>query len=93
MIYSFNVRNEFGDEKQMYLTADNHNQLYRRILSTYGVSKDNVELLAEYKETEDYGYELVKSYTELVTADKDIVKKAKKILAEQSRRSEPLKSD
>ena len=95
MIYSFNVRNEFNEEKHFLLTADNHTQLYKRILSTYGVTRDNVELLAEYEETPDWGYKLVKSHVaqDAKVYDKDIKEKAKKAMADQSRMCEPWKSD
>ena len=92
MIYNFNIRNEFGDDKNFYLSADNLNQLYRRILSQYGTTKENVIILEEYKETDSYGYELVKSHIG-TPEDKAKYKKAKEIFAKNARMSEPWKSD
>ena len=38
MIYSFNIITDERTTKQFYMTADNHNQLYKRILNTYGIT-------------------------------------------------------
>ena len=92
MIYNFNIRNEFGEDKNFYLTADNTSQLYKRILSTYGTTKENVIILEEYKETDDYGYTLIKSHIG-TPEDKEKYKKAKQIFAKNARMSEPWKSD
>ena len=60
MIYSFNIRTENG-EKLFYLTEENQKKLFKRILSTYGVSKEDVEILEEYEE-DGWGIKLKKSY-------------------------------
>lgn len=94
MIYHFNIRNEFNEDKEFFLTAENHSQLYRRILSTYGIVKDRVEILEEFEETDDWGYKLVKSNIEHLTKeDKDIAKEAKRIFLNSSRKDEPYKTD
>ena len=93
MIYSFNLINDYNEQKQFYLTADNLNQLYRRILSTYGMTKDSVELIAEYEETAEYKYKLVKSYSDKDEVDNDIKKKAKELFLTSKRMSEPRKSE
>ena len=93
MIYSFNLTNDYNEQKQFYLTADNLNQLYRRILSTYGMTKDRVELIAEYEETADYKYKLIKSYSDEDEVDNDIKKKAKELFSNSKRMSEPRKSE
>ena len=94
MIYNIQIRNEFNDDKRFFLTADNHSQLYKRVLSTYGITKDKVEILEEYEETPDWGYRLIKSNIEHLTDnDKENIKKAKEIFANNSRKCEPYKSD
>ncbi len=94
MIYHFNIRNEYNEDKAFFLSADNHSQLFRRILSTYGITKDKVEILEEYEETSDWGYKLVKSsIAHLSDKDKEIKKQAKEIFAKNSRKCEPYKSE
>lgn len=90
MIYSFNIKTDNG-EKQFYLTADNHQKLYRRILSTYGVTKDQVEIIEEFVE-DGYSYKLVKSYvTDQI--DKNLLKEANSLYKNASRRCEPYKTE
>ena len=95
MIYSCNLITDDRKKKQFYLTADNHNQLYRRILNTYGITKNNIEIVAEYKEVGDFGYELVKTYInpEHEDVSDKIKEKAKKIFAAQKRMCSPWKED
>ena len=94
MIYSINIRNNFNEDKQMYLTAENHTKLYRRVLTSYGIPKDRVEILEEFEETPDYGYKLVKSnIAHLTDNDKKVAQKAKELFANNKRRCEPYKTD
>lgn len=88
MIYKFSVKDDNNNDKIFYLTADNLSQLYRRILSTYRIMREDVKLLAEYEETDDDGYKLKKSYESNVNksdfGDK-IVAKADKIYSKRRR--------
>ena len=94
MIYSVNIINEFGDEKQFYITAENEDKLYRRVFNTYGVAKIGVQILAVYRETPNWGYELVKSFVdEESKEDKEISKKANDLYKNASRKCEPYKSE
>ena len=94
MIYSFTIKNDYDELKQFYLTADDKNKLYRRILSTYGVTKDRVEILEEFEETPDWGYKLHKSnIAHLTDEDKELIKQARIIFANNSRKCEPYKSE
>lgn len=94
MIYYFNLKNDLNELKSFYLTADNHSQLYKRIMRTYGIPKDRVEILEEYEETEDYNYRLYKSNIKHLTdKDKELAKKAREIFANSTRKCEPYKSD
>ena len=53
MIYSISIRNELNEDKQFYITANNISDMYKRVLSQYGIQKDRIELLEEYEETAD----------------------------------------
>lgn len=53
MVYKFSYLRDDNKEKTMYLSADTEAQLYRRALSTYGITKDNIKILAEYAPTKD----------------------------------------
>ena len=80
MIYNCSIRNEFNEDKTFFMTAKSHSDLYRRILSTYRIPKDKVEILEEYEETSDYGYRLVKSnISHLTNKDKEFAAKAKEL--------------
>jgi hypothetical protein len=94
MIYSFNIITDERTTKQFYMTADNHNQLYKRILNTYGITKDNVTILEEYEETDDWKYKLVKSnITQVSDSDKKKSDKANELFKKASRRSDKAKSE
>lgn len=93
MIYSISIRNEFNEDKQFFLTAEDHSKLYKRILSTYGISRDRVEILEEYEETPDWGIKLVKSnISHLSNKDKDNLKRALNIFNDNHCKDEPYKS-
>ena len=92
MVYSFLIRTESG-EKQFYMTAENHQKLYRRILSTYGISKDDVEILEEYEE-DGWGIKLKKSYIDPNSkVDPELMKIANKLFKEAGRKDEPHKTE
>lgn len=100
MIYRFTIRNSFNENKALYLSADSVNQLYKRLLTTYGITKENVTILEEYEETDDWGYKLKKSYVKMEsdkddepTIDEDLLEKATKIFSKNTRMTEPWKSD
>ena len=105
LIYRFTIRNSYNEDKEFYLTADTPSQLYKRILNTYGITKDNVSLLEEYEETSDWSYKLKKSHVKVTSTPKDkdsskvttlnneVLEKAKKIFSKNSRMTEPWKSD
>lgn len=94
MIYNCAVRNEFNEEKTFFMTAKGLSDLYRRILSTYRIPRDKVEILEEYEETPDYGIKLVKSYISHLTEDDKIQKlKAKELFDDAKRRCEPYKTE
>lgn len=94
MIFNCRIRNDFNEDKTFFLTADNHSQLYKRIMSTYQIPKDRVEILEEYIETPDWGYKLHKSYiSHLTNEDISLAKKAKELFAANKRRCEPYKTD
>ena len=100
MIYYVRLLNDLGDKKTSYLTADDHNKLYRRILSTYNIPKNKVEILEEYKETDNGGYKLKKKYKvsedpnkETEPADEKIILKAKEIFSKSRKLSGENKSD
>lgn len=69
MIYRIRLRNDYNEEKDFFLTAEDHSKLYKRVLSTYGIPKNKVEILEEYKESDDWGYKLIKSNISHLTAD------------------------
>lgn len=93
MIYSFSVRNEFNEEKQFYLTAEDKNKFYRRVLSTYGITKENINILEEFEETDDWGYRLVKSnISHLSDEDKNKAKLALDIFNDNHCKDEPHKT-
>ena len=58
MIYKFKC----GTNNIFYLSADTKTQLYKRVFDMYRVLKEDIELLAEYKETADWGVKLVREY-------------------------------
>ena len=94
MIYNCSIRNEFNEDKTFFMTAKSHSDLYRRILATYRIPKDKVEILEEYEETSDYGYRLVKSnISHLTNEDKEFASKAKELYINAKRRCEPYKTD
>lgn len=94
MIYSVEILNDYGEKKQFYITADDPQKLYRRIASTYGILKDRVEILAEYEETDDWGYKLKKSHKEIVSEEETKNKqKANELYRKASRKCEPYKSE
>lgn len=94
MIYHIQVRNSLGDFKTFFITAEDHTKLFRRVLSTYGVTKDNVEILEEYEETPDWGYKLSKSnVVQKSDEDKELLLKANQMFSDASRKSEPYKSE
>ena len=96
MIYKFSVKDSNDKDKIFYLTADNLNQFYRRSINTYQITKDDITLLAEYEETDDYKYKLKKSYEaveEKVEVDDKIKSKAEKIFSKQRKLSGDSKSD
>ena len=53
MVYKFSYLRDNNKESIIYLSADNENQLYRRALSTYGITKDRIKILSEYKPSND----------------------------------------
>lgn len=93
MIYKFALKVDTGKENEFFLTAENLNALYRRILSTYGITKDKVVLLEEYKEVGTSGVVFVKSHVKKDEVDKEIIKKAKELIANKKRKPEPFKSE
>ena len=94
MIYSISIRNEYNEDKQFFISAEDISKMYKRVLSTYGTTKDKIEILEEYEETPDWGVKLVKSnVSHLSSVDKDNIKKAKEIFFNSSRKCEPYKSD
>lgn len=97
MIYEFKVANS-GNVKTMLLTADTLGAFYRRIADMYGLTKDEVSLVAEYEETENFGYRLKKSYVKTdKKKDKKLIDKAVLLFKQGDDRSkrlvEPRKSD
>lgn len=98
MIYEFKVANSNGNVKTMLLTADTLGAFYRRIAEMYGLAKDEVSLVAEYEETENFGYKLKKSYVKTTKKkDKKLIDKAVLLFKQGDDRSkrlvEPRKSD
>ena len=100
MIYKYTIRNNYNEDKTHYLSADSLNQLYKRLLTTYGITKDHVVVLEEYEETDDWGYKLKKSYVKIEPdkqEDKIIneerLDKANKVFSKNTRMTEPWKSD
>lgn len=94
MIYSVQILNDYGEKKQFYMTADDHAKLYRRIASTYGIEKGRVEIIAEYEETDDWGYKLKKSHKDIVSEEeKKFSQKANELYRNASRKCEPYKSE
>ncbi len=69
MIYEFRV-STLAKPKTILLTADSKSAFFRRIAEMYGLTKEEVVLVREYKETEDFGYELHKSYIKEMPAKK-----------------------
>ena len=97
MIYKFSLKDDNGKDKIFYLTADNTTKLYRRIISTYQVMRDDITLLAEYTETKDYKYKLKKSYEKKSSKkeekeDEKIISKAKEIFSKSRKLSGEGKS-
>ena len=93
MIYSISIRNEFNEDKQFYISANNISDMYKRILTQFGITKDKIELLEEYEETSDWGIKLVKSHIDhLSKEDKTNIKKAKELFFNSTRKCEPYKS-
>lgn len=93
MIYHFSILNDENVTKDFYLTADTPNQLYRRALSTYGVTKDKITLIAEYKETGTIDCKLNRTFTNVEKVDSAQLEKARKIFAKQRGLKEPFKTE
>lgn len=75
MIYEFQVSTN-KKVKTMLLSADTKSAFFRRIAEMYGLTKEEIILIREYDETENFGYTLHKSYIE--EAPKKGVKKTTK---------------
>ena len=100
MIYKYTIRNNYNEDKTHYLSADSLNQLYKRLLTTYGITKDHVVVLEEYEETDDWGYKLKKSYVKIEPdkqedkiINEELLDKANKVFSKNTRMTEPWKSD
>ncbi len=83
MLYNFTILNDSKKEKQFFLTADNEAQLYRRIISQYGVTKDRVTIVERIEED---GFSYVgagkkesKKEIKKKNKDKKIIEKCKEI--------------
>ncbi len=63
MIYEFQVFNN-KKVKTMLLSADSKSAFFRRIAEMYGLTKEEIILIREYDETDNFGYTLHKSYVE-----------------------------
>lgn len=96
MIYMFNILNDRGEQKKFYFTADSDNELYRRILRTYGVSKDRVTILEKLEETED-GYKKSKDTTnvqpKMSKKEQKIIDKSNELYHKAPRRCGEAKTD
>lgn len=76
----------------MYLSAENINQLYKRIATQYGFSKDRVTVVAEYS-TEGENITLVKQYKDLKTYSDKVRNKTDEVYSKLTRRCEPYKTE
>lgn len=93
MIYHFSILNDDNVTKDFYLTADSPNQLYRRALMTYGVTRDKVTLIAEYKETGTIDCKFNRSFKEVEKIDSAQLEKARKIFSKQRGLKDPFKAN
>lgn len=87
MIYKFKC----GTNNIFYLSADTKSQLYKRVFDMYRVAKEDIEILAEYKETANWGVKLEREYTKDV--DNNLLSKASTLFKKSIRRSEPSKTE
>ena len=91
MIFNILIRNESNDFKNIMLTAQNTRDLYRRVLSQYGIVKECVEILEEYDENNNY--KLIKTYKNNYKQDDlEYVKKAREMYYNGTRKGEPFKT-
>lgn len=90
MIYKIQIRNDYNEFKQMFLTANSKSELARRTFAQYHITKDRLEILEEY----DDNLNLIKSHVNhLNDIDKDLLQKSKELFYNSVRKCEPYKSE
>ena len=94
MVYKFSYLRDNNKESIIYLSADNENQLYRRALSTYGITKDRIKILSEYKPNNDLNsITLVKNHEKANTYSQKVKDKVDQIYSKLTRRCGQHKID
>ena len=93
MIYNVQVKNSYGANKTFFMSADSKQKLYKRIMHSYSIPKEEVEILEEYEDTPDWGYKLKKSYIKHLSEDtKNLTSTANQLFSKAKRLSDPNKT-